>query len=533
MNPACGNESALLRATARPVSALAASLVLLTLLVLPAGAQPRARKLPAPDKIVSDYLKAVGGKKAQAALRDTVREWTMIGGEGGAAEVRARTYTRAPGATRADVIFADGETSAAANERTAWARGRDNKLRTLTDKEAGAAKLQAALEAGRLVNYKKQDVLARTVGVEQVGGEPTYLVEFSRRNGARVRYWFSVPTKYLVEVRDELRGLTLRFSEYRPANGAGGMTLEPHRLEMVRDQEPPLTLALQSVRYNANLSAELFEPPGDATLDIAALLREVGRNQQRVDERISEYTYTRKDTEREINDRGEIKKEKTALYEIYAVPGGGRVLKLVSENSMPLSPEQMAKEEKRVAEELEKIERENQKRKQKQEEAKRRNETGAGENGDEDVGITAFLRACEFVAPRRELFREREAIVFDFRPRPGFKPSNRGESISAKLAGAVWIDPIEKQVMRLEARLEQGFKIGGGLVASVKPGSAVVFEQTRLPDGVWLPRFSQINAAAKVFLFAGFRIDATREYSDYKRFTTKAGEEKLDAPVKQ
>ncbi|CAN5395624.1 hypothetical protein BH18ACI2_BH18ACI2_24740 [soil metagenome] len=532
MNLMCGNHSVPLRMAARP-PLLGALFVLLMLATPSVNAQPRARKLPAPDKIVSDYLKAIGGKKSQAAIRDVVREWTVIGEQTGGAEARARTYTRAPGAARADVIFADGEINSAANERTAWTRGRDGKLRTLTDKEAGAAKLQAALEASRLINYKKQDVLARTVGIEQIGNESTYLVEFSRRNGARVRYWFSVSQKYLVQVRDDLRGRTLRPSQYRSANGAHSAALEPHRLEIVSDQEPPLALALQSVRYNTNLSRDLFEPPGDRTLDIAALLREVGRNQRQVDERISEYTYTRKETEREINDRGEIKKEKTAIHEIYAAPGGGRVLKLVSENGVPLSPERLAKEEKRVAEELEKIERENQKRKQKQEEAKRRNETGAGADGDEDVGITTFLRACEFVSPRRELFRDREAIVFDFRPRPGFKPANRGESIVAKLAGVVWIDPIEKQVMRLEARLDQSIKIGGGLVASVKPGSAIIFEQTRLPDGVWLPRFSQINAAAKVFLFAGFRLDAVREYSDYKRFTTKADDAKLDAPAKQ
>ncbi len=37
----------------------------------------------------------------------------------------------------------------------------------------------------------------------------------------------------------------------------------------------------------------------------------------------------------------------------------------------------------------------------------------------------------------------------------------------------------------------------------------------------------------KVFLLAGFRLDATREYSDYKRFTTKTDDAKLDAPAKQ
>ena len=84
--------------------------------------------------------------------------------------------------------------------------------------------------------------------------------------------------------------------------------------------------------------------------------------------------------------------------------------------------------------------------------------------------------------------------------------------------------------MRLEARLVEGFKVGGGLVASIKSGSAIVFEQTRLPEGVWLPLYAQINLSARVMLFAGVSVNETEEYSDYKRFSTKNGEEKLDAP---
>jgi hypothetical protein len=72
--------------------------------------------------------------------------------------------------------------------------------------------------------------------------------------------------------------------------------------------------------------------------------------------------------------------------------------------------------------------------------------------------------------------------------------------------------------------------MGGGLVASIKPGSAFIFEQTRLPEGVWLPRFSQVNASARVFLFAGMSVNETREFGDFKRFSAKTGEDKLDAP---
>ena len=492
-----------------------------------AGSKQRAVKLPSPDRVISDHLKAVGGKKRQQSVRDAAYEWRAeAAGEEGHS---LRVFQKAPASTRSDSVGLAGEETVAANARTAWSRSLDGTLRTLTDRESAVVKLQSALAATRLVDIKKQDVLSRTVALEEVNGEPAYTVEFSRRNGARVRYWFGARTKFLLRVRDDERRQTVTFSGHRPTPDGH---VEPHRLEIRTDAGGALALTLQEARYNTNLSDSLFEPPGDSSLNVAELLREVGRNQRELDERVSQYTFTRRQTEREINDRGELKKEKIVEHEIYPVAGGGRVLKLVSENGVALTGERLAKEERRVAEEIEKLERESERRKQKREAAARkRGETGAGGDGDDEgLGVGTFLRACEFVSPRRESFRGRDAVVFDFRPRPGFKPSSREESIVAKLSGAIWVDPEDRQVIRLEARLDEGFRVGGGLFASVKPGSAIVLEQTRLAGGVWLPKFSQINAAAKIFLFAGVRIDATREYSNYKRFTTKTGDATVEAP---
>ncbi|HEX8071090.1 MAG TPA: hypothetical protein VF546_14130 [Pyrinomonadaceae bacterium] len=492
-----------------------------------AGAGSRPAKLPAPERIVAEHVKAVGGKQRQRGVLDATYEWLVQLPDGG--QARARVVRRAPDAVRTDVLLPGGETNAAATARTAWRREADGSLRTLAGAEAQGAKLLAALEASRWLDLKKRDVLLRTVAYDAAGAEPTYVVEFSRRDGARVRCRFGARTKLLAACADDAARTVVSYGDYRIENGA----LEPHRLEVASGAAAPLVFTLEGVRYNTNVSAALFEPPGDATLNIAALLREVARNQAEVDRRVSEYTFTRTQVEREIDDRGEVRKTKTQVHEVYPVAGGGRVLKLVSEDGVPLSAERQAREEKRVAEELQKLEREHEKRQEKRAEARKRQaETGAGEDGDDDLGIGVFLRACEFVAPRRERWQERDVIVFDFRPRPGFKPANRAESIVGKLTGVAWIDPADRQVLRLEARLTEGFKIGGGLLASVKPGSAFVFEQTRLPDGVWLPRFAQINAAAKVFLFAGLRLDATREYSNYKRFSTNVGDAAVEAPKK-
>lgn len=527
------------------------ALLALAVACAPALARQKPKKLPSPEKIVGEYLKAVGGKKRWAAIRDAVYEWQAVTD----AEARWRILLKAPGSARTERHTPGGEYSVTVNPRMAWRAAHPVQsllnpaapaaltVETLTGDEAHAAKLRAVLDAGHLVDFKKMKVLARTAGVEEVGGEPAYVVEFSTREGARLRFWFGVQSKLLLKTSDAAGTVAHVYTEYRPAEGG---VLVPHRFVRESKGQTEAVHMLTSLRFNTGLADALFDPPPDASLDIPALLRDLSRNQDEVDQRVNDYTFTRKVTEREVNDRGEVKKEKVSVYEVYPVQGWGWVTKLVSEDGRPLPPERAAKEERRAAEELEKAAHEGPKRLREREQKrerertrraeKRRRQAGAQktaaaeEEDEEDVDIATFLRVSELVSPRRETFRGRDAIVFDFRPRPGFRPRNRGESVASKLSGVVWVDPVDRQVVRLEARLVEGFKIAGGLMASVKPGSAFAFEQTRLADGVWLPRFTQINLSARVLLFAGLTLNRTEEFSDYKRFDARTDDGQLDAP---
>jgi hypothetical protein len=101
----------------------------------------------------------------------------------------------------------------------------------------------------------------------------------------------------------------------------------------------------------------------------------------------------------------------------------------------------------------------------------------------------------------------------------------------AKLIGVVWIDPVDKQVIRLEARLAEGFKMAGGLLVSLKPGAALVMEQTRMAEGVWLPRFAQINLSVKLLLVAGGDFNKTIEWSEDKHFWGDVKDYKIDSPT--
>ncbi|HEV8431244.1 MAG TPA: hypothetical protein VGQ41_25295 [Pyrinomonadaceae bacterium] len=483
------------------------------------------KKLPSAEKIVDNYLKAIGGKKAAGALKDATYEWTVhlnqqpIG--------TSRTQRKAPASERVELTFGNGQIISASNARSAWEVGLDGRLRTLTGPESAAAKLRASLDSSRLINFKKANILARVVSLGDLASEPAYIVEFSTRSGARFQYYFSVKTWLITKITGDVRNTKVLFEDYRPEHGI----LEPHRVRMNVEGSGELTLQLHSVKYDTGIDDRLFDPPAATeNLDVAALLREVGQNQDELENRVAEYAFKQTETDRAIDSKGQLKKQTVKVYEVYPLPNREAVEKLISENGVPLSPERAAKEDRRVQEEFAKAEREKEKDEKKVAQRRAEREKRKSE-GEEATEVSAFLRACEFVSPRREVLSGREAIVFDFRPRTSFKPKNTEESLIAKLVGVAWIDPVDKQVIRLEARLAEGFKMAGGLLVSLKPGAALVMEQTRMVQGVWLPKFAQMNLSVKVLLFGGGDYNKTIEWSDYKHFAGDVKEYKLDTPV--
>jgi hypothetical protein len=529
-------DSTLAGYSSRAIKRLAVTAALLVLIgvhqpSLRAQTAPAANRLPSAEKIIDSYLKTTGGKKRVAAIHDATYEWEI--------QLKAqpmgiaKTQIKFPASVRTELVFGNGQIVSAANPRSAWLHGLDGKLRTLTDAEAAAARLQAALDASHLIDLRKRNVLARVVSFRNTGNDSAYVVEFSLRSGARLRYLFSPTTKLLTGIEDDARKTTTRFEDYR----AEGNILVPHRMSIDNGGTGELTFLLQRVSYNNNLPDTAFDPPRVAEdLDVAALLREVSLHQDQLEQRFTEYSFTQKETSREISSKGEVKKETVKVFEVFPIAHRAPVMKLISENGVPLSGDRAAKEQKRVEEEFAKAERDKDKDAQKaqKQRAERRRKKSAqakeGEDDDDDVDISQFLKIHEFVSPRRERFRDREAVVFDFRPRLGFKPSNRQEELISKLVGVAWIDPVDKQVMRLEARLAEGFKMAGGLLVNLRPGAAFVMEQTRMVEGVWLPRMAQINLSVKVLLFGGGDYNQTIEWSDYKHFSGDVGDYKLDAP---
>jgi hypothetical protein len=281
--------------------------------------------------------------------------------------------------------------------------------------------------------------------------------------------------------------------------------------------------------------------------EVTALLLEVARNERTMSARRLEYTWTVKVTDREQGKGGDVKKQSVNVYEVYPVHGEF-ARKLVSRDGIPVSQERAEEELKRTAERLEKAAREEQKRAEGKApppptpptpaEAQNPNgipsfgfstgqKHGSGFSSHEiSVSVWRFFRYGEFTNARRQSFRGRDCIVLDFRPRADFRPANEVQKPYARLAGRLWIDAADKAVARLEAWPYDPQRPS----AAPEPSPVIVFEHERVAEGVWLERFVHINTYTNKELFNGIELDTGKESSDFKRFTSNTGDDKLNQP---
>lgn len=283
------------------------------------------------------------------------------------------------------------------------------------------------------------------------------------------------------------------------------------------------------------------------SVDVRALLMEVALKEKSMLARRLEYTWTAKVTDRELGKRGEVKKESSSLYEVYPVQGEF-ARKLLERDGVPVSRELADKELKKTAERLEKAAREEQKRVEakpppQQTPEQTQNPTGLPSFGfstgqresngfsstEISLAVWRFFRYCEFSNPRRETLNHREAIVLDFRPRADFRPADEIQKPYAHLRGRVWIDSADRAVARLEAWPADS-QTSADLPA---PEPSVVFEHARVAEGVWLERLVRIKTYGRKQFFNGIQLDFTKEVTDFKRFSSLAGDDRVDAPTEK
>jgi hypothetical protein len=235
--------------------------------------------------------------------------------------------------------------------------------------------------------------------------------------------------------------------------------------------------------------------------EIHQLMREVHEHQTKLEKVIENYTFSTSEIVQELDSKGKVTKTEARELEEFFV-NGHQIGRVVKKDGKPLSDQEQQKETERVTKAVEKAE------KPKPEEPKE----------DQGISLSKILDATDVRNPRRELYRGRPTLVFDFVGRKDFKAHGPAEDVSKKLQGTVWIDEADRIVAHLDVSLNDNFHVGGGLLANIEKGSNFHFDQAPVNDEVWLQTGVDATVTARFLLVKGIRQHIVERDYDYKRF---------------
>src|SRR6476646_6834000 len=457
--------------------------------------------LPAQDpaKIADQYVKAAGGSK----LLSKIQTMTLDGTFTNTADGKSGTYTfdtKLPNRYYSELVVGDKNVIEAYNGKSAWHQTAAGELGTLLGQEGLQLEAASSYYNSRFLNRKKNKLALAFVGHAQVRGKDALQVEVTAPTGVKREVFFDPQTHLIVKDAGALGGVSEEIF-YDDDRAVGGVKV-PYKIELHRGSDV-YAIEIARVELNRTIGERVFDFPIKSQVklpDLKALFKE-------------NYAGTRVEEETEFEKDGKVKKTEVKEFTFFYL-NGDEVSTLVKKDGKPLSDEEQKKENEKTQKEIQNIQKREAKKEAKEEKAK---EEGKKDK-DDDPGIETFLRACQFVNPRRERFRGQNVLVFDFEPNPEYKARNLVEKIVQKLAGVIWIDEKAHDVARLEAYFVGDFRFAGGLLANLQKGTSFIFEQAYVNNELWLPTYEEAHVGVRVLLLKGFKVNAVTRYSDYKRF---------------
>jgi hypothetical protein len=269
---------------------------------------------------------------------------------------------------------------------------------------------------------------------------------------------------------------------------------------------PPalLLLALSpSAAAHAQQVASASLPP------VPQLMHQVEEHQKQLEKVRENYTFNSAVTTQQIDSNGQVQKTETFESDDFFV-NGHIIERMVKKDGQPLSARDEQKETERVTKLVEKAQK-----------------TPPDQPLEgQIVSVSRLLEIMDVSNPRRESFRNRPTIVFDFQGRKDAKTHGLAEDASKKLRGAIWIDEADLQVAHLEVSFDDNFKIAGGLFASIQKGSNFRFDQAPVADGLWLPTGAEGTVQARLLMVKNLREHYIERDTNFQRFHVEAQQSK-------
>ncbi len=476
-------------------------------------------------KILKQAAQAIGGEKTRLTQKSFQKRGAITrlrDGASGAFSMQGAS----PNFYNTSFDLNGFETEYGFNGKSGWTRNSRDGLKTLTGEASRDFQTESVFRNNLWLNYKREKAKIIAGGQTEINGKPANLLIYTTAKGVPVKLFFDRTNGFLL--REEIAaGETTKIFDYADYRKVDGIS-EPFS---IREQigEDIYEIKLDQITHNLPIAAAEFDFPkisGEPLPDISALLESLQSNEDKIERILDDYSYTQKIISRELGKDGVLRETESQTVQL-SFYKGNRLRRVVERNGKPLSTDQQADEDKNVQKRVAEIDREIAKKEAK---AALQKENQTAEEQDNRISIAELLRASNLTNPRRERFRERDVIVFDFEPNPNFDYKNAKSFLKffGKTAGVMWIDEKDKQVARIEAVLAENFKIGGGILANLKKGASFALEQERVGGEIWLPSSADVNLSVKVLLVKGINVNQAVKSYNYRKFTTEVKDARVD-----
>jgi hypothetical protein len=236
--------------------------------------------------------------------------------------------------------------------------------------------------------------------------------------------------------------------------------------------------------------------------DPRELVRQSIRNGERSWRQSFDYFCVKHDVDRQLDSAGHTRTSSDDVYDEIPLGNHTSYEELVEHDNEPVPRVQLAKEERELA----RLRAESPQEKQ--------------HRFDKLVADRSYMLevpdAFNFRIVGEQNLPTGPAWVLDATPRPGYQPRSRYGRMFHAMRGRLWIDKKDVQWVKADAEAMSDVSFGF-FVARLSKGSHIILEQTRLPDGSWVPKAIQARAYARVFVFFTHNFEEDISYSDYRR----------------
>jgi hypothetical protein len=254
------------------------------------------------------------------------------------------------------------------------------------------------------------------------------------------------------------------------------------------------------------LAATALPAADNSPEGLRRLMRETLGNLRKSDDQIKNYTFTLNSSNKEYDGHGGAKTREVTLRREYV--DGVAVSRVLVRDGQPIpEPERQKNEEaaqRRVAE----------LKAMTAEERGRQDEQARKRRAEQDLWVSEFPDALDYKLAGEEKISGRTALVLDCSPHPGYHAHNLRARLFEKLAGKVWVDPEESEIMKADVRVSGDVSIVWGLVGRINQGTSFFLERTRVAPRVWLTSRQSANYSVHL-LFKNLHGEQSAEYSDY------------------